>query len=82
MRSTPIPKEEQLTAQEAEEGLLPKEPLLPGERVLLSGALELKALCSTSSRSTGETTNRKQGERVDQRNRLTGSSSEGPWFAS
>ncbi len=43
VRSTPIPKEEQLTAQEAEEGLLPKEPLRPGERVLLAGAVELKA---------------------------------------
>jgi cobalt-zinc-cadmium efflux system membrane fusion protein len=43
VRSTPIPKEEQLTAKEAEERLLPKEPLRPGERVLLSGAVELKA---------------------------------------
>ena len=43
VRSTPIPKAEQITAQEAEEGLLPKEPLRPGERVLLSGAVELKA---------------------------------------
>ncbi|MGZ3301863.1 MAG: efflux RND transporter periplasmic adaptor subunit [Isosphaeraceae bacterium] len=43
VRSTPIPKEEQLTAKEAEEGLLPKEPLRPGERVLLAGAVELKA---------------------------------------
>jgi multidrug efflux pump subunit AcrA (membrane-fusion protein) len=43
VRSTPIPKKEQLTPQEAEEGLLPREPLLPGERVLQSGAGELKA---------------------------------------
>ena len=43
VRSTPIPKEEQLTAKEAEEGLLPKEPLRPGELVLLAGAVELKA---------------------------------------
>jgi cobalt-zinc-cadmium efflux system membrane fusion protein len=43
VRSTPIPKEEQRTAQEAEEGLLPKEPLRPGERVLQTGAGELKA---------------------------------------
>jgi len=43
VRDTPIPKEEQLTASEAEEGLLPKEALRPGERVLLSGAVELKA---------------------------------------
>jgi cobalt-zinc-cadmium efflux system membrane fusion protein len=43
VRSSPIPKEEQLTAREAEEGLLPKEALRAGERVLLSGAVELKA---------------------------------------
>jgi CheY-like chemotaxis protein/multidrug efflux pump subunit AcrA (membrane-fusion protein) len=43
VRSTPIPREERLTDEEAEEGLLPKEPLRPGERVLLSGAGELKA---------------------------------------
>jgi hypothetical protein len=40
VRKTPIPKEEQLTGQEAEEGLLPKEALRPGERVLLSGAVD------------------------------------------
>jgi cobalt-zinc-cadmium efflux system membrane fusion protein len=43
VRSTPIPRAERMTAQEAEEGLLPSEPLRPGERVLLSGAVELKA---------------------------------------
>ncbi len=43
VRSSPIPKEEQLTAREADEGLLPAEPLRGGERVLLSGAVELKA---------------------------------------
>jgi cobalt-zinc-cadmium efflux system membrane fusion protein len=43
VRSTPIPKDEQLTAQEAEEALLPKEPLRPGERVLQTGVGELKA---------------------------------------
>jgi len=40
VRSKPIPKEEQLTAVEAEQGLLPKEPLRPGERVLRNGASE------------------------------------------
>jgi cobalt-zinc-cadmium efflux system membrane fusion protein len=40
VRSTPIPKEEQLTAVEVQAGLLPKEPLRPGERVLIRGALE------------------------------------------
>jgi cobalt-zinc-cadmium efflux system membrane fusion protein len=43
VRSAPIPKPEQLTAGEAEEGLLPKQPLRPGERVLQTGAGELKA---------------------------------------
>jgi cobalt-zinc-cadmium efflux system membrane fusion protein len=43
VRKTPIPKEERLTAREAEEGLLPKEPLLADELVLLSGTVELKA---------------------------------------
>jgi cobalt-zinc-cadmium efflux system membrane fusion protein len=43
VRSSQIPKEEQLTAREAEEGLLPKEPLRQGERVLMAGAVELKA---------------------------------------
>jgi cobalt-zinc-cadmium efflux system membrane fusion protein len=43
VRSTQIPKAEQRTAQEAEEGLLPKEPLKAGERVLPTGAGELKA---------------------------------------
>ncbi|HKM52200.1 MAG TPA: hypothetical protein VJY33_02255, partial [Isosphaeraceae bacterium] len=32
-----------MTAEEAAEGLLPKEPLRPGKRVLLTGAVELKA---------------------------------------
>ncbi len=35
VRKTPIPREEQLTAAEARLGLLPKEPLRVGERVLL-----------------------------------------------
>jgi cobalt-zinc-cadmium efflux system membrane fusion protein len=37
-----IPKDERLTAAEADEGVLPKGPLLPGERVLVAGAMELK----------------------------------------
>jgi cobalt-zinc-cadmium efflux system membrane fusion protein len=49
VRSAPIPKDEQLTSAEAEEGLLPKEALRgpttdrPGERIIQSGAGELKA---------------------------------------
>ena len=38
VRRTPIPKEEQRTAHDAAEGLLPKEALRVGERVLLRGA--------------------------------------------
>jgi cobalt-zinc-cadmium efflux system membrane fusion protein len=43
VRDTPMPKEEQLTAQDKEEGFLPIEILRPGERVLFCGSLELKA---------------------------------------
>lgn len=46
VRSTPFSEAARLTPRESEEGLLPKEPLLPGERVLLSGAVELKAALS------------------------------------
>jgi cobalt-zinc-cadmium efflux system membrane fusion protein len=42
VRKTPIPKEEQLTTSEAEEGLLPQEPLRAGELVLVAGSVELK----------------------------------------
>ncbi len=31
-----------MTTTEAEEGLLPQEPLCPGERVLTAGSVELK----------------------------------------
>jgi cobalt-zinc-cadmium efflux system membrane fusion protein len=44
VRSTPVPEDEQLTAEEAEQGLMPKEPLRPGERVLVAGPVELKAV--------------------------------------
>lgn len=43
VRSVELPKEMQLTDAEAEEGLLPQQALRPGERVLLAGAVELKA---------------------------------------
>jgi cobalt-zinc-cadmium efflux system membrane fusion protein len=43
VRATPLPRDQQLTDQEKDEGLLPKEPLRPGERVLVAGAMELKA---------------------------------------
>ena len=43
VRDTPIPKEQQLTAEDKDEGRLPVEALRPGERVLVSGSVELKA---------------------------------------
>jgi cobalt-zinc-cadmium efflux system membrane fusion protein len=43
VRSTPLPQPEQRTAEEAELGLLPREPLRPGERILPTGVGELKA---------------------------------------
>jgi cobalt-zinc-cadmium efflux system membrane fusion protein len=43
VRSRPFAEEEQLTAEEKELGLLPFEPLRPGERVLRNGVGELKA---------------------------------------
>jgi len=43
VRSTALTEEQRLTPLEKEEGLLSREPLHAGERVLLAGALELKA---------------------------------------
>lgn len=43
VRSKPFGKEEQLTAEEKELGLLPLEPLRPDERILRTGVGELKA---------------------------------------
>ncbi len=40
--AAPVPVEAQTTAREAEEGLLPIEPLRPGDRVLTAGSVELK----------------------------------------
>lgn len=55
VRSSPIPQEEALTPEDAEEGLLPKEPLLPGEKVLQSGTGELKlALLQMESKALAE----------------------------
>lgn len=42
VRSRPFAKGEELTPEEAEMGVLPKQPLLPGERILESGVGELK----------------------------------------
>jgi len=55
VRSKPFTKDEQLTAAEAEMGLLPLEPLRPGERILRTGVGELKAaLLDLESRPTNE----------------------------
>ena len=43
VRSKPFTKAEQRTPEEEELGLLPKEPLRPGERILQTGVGELKA---------------------------------------
>jgi cobalt-zinc-cadmium efflux system membrane fusion protein len=43
VRSKPFTKKEQLTAEEKELGLLPLEPLRPGEHILRTGVGELKA---------------------------------------
>jgi cobalt-zinc-cadmium efflux system membrane fusion protein len=42
VRSKPFTKEEELTPEEAELGLLPKKPLHPGDRILKTGVGELK----------------------------------------
>jgi cobalt-zinc-cadmium efflux system membrane fusion protein len=53
VRSKPFTKEQQLTAEESELGMLPLEPLRPGERILRTGVGELKAaLLDLESRST------------------------------
>jgi cobalt-zinc-cadmium efflux system membrane fusion protein len=43
VRGTPLKESERLARHDAEQHLLPSEPLQPGERILLSGVLELKA---------------------------------------
>jgi cobalt-zinc-cadmium efflux system membrane fusion protein len=43
VRSSDIPDDEQPKAEEREEGMLPKQPLKVGDRVLTRGAVELKA---------------------------------------
>jgi cobalt-zinc-cadmium efflux system membrane fusion protein len=56
VRSKPFDKREaQLTPEEVELGLLPKEPLRPGERILKTAVNELKAvLLDRESRARGK----------------------------
>ncbi|HZV07381.1 MAG TPA: efflux RND transporter periplasmic adaptor subunit [Gemmataceae bacterium] len=55
VRSKPFAKNEQLTAEEKEMGMLPLEPLRPGERILRTGVGELKAaLIDLESRAVKE----------------------------
>jgi membrane fusion protein, heavy metal efflux system len=54
VRSTPLPKEEQLSVAEKEEGSMPKEPLRAGERVILSGGGELKMALSELELAAGK----------------------------
>jgi cobalt-zinc-cadmium efflux system membrane fusion protein len=57
VRSTPLAAQEQLTADEKALGLLPRERLCPGERILRTGVGELKAaLLDLESRSAKDTT--------------------------
>jgi cobalt-zinc-cadmium efflux system membrane fusion protein len=71
VRSTPIPKEEQLTPAEAERGLLPKVPLRPGERVLLTGVMELKRVMT-------DLESRHQEQPADRAQRARAGSASGP----
>lgn len=61
--STPIPQKEQLTEQEAEEGLLPKQPLLENERIIKTGVGELKLeLLRLESKAASEAKQKKAKE--------------------
>ncbi len=56
VRSKPFAENERLSAEEKEMGMLPLEPLRPGERILRTGAGELKAaLLDLESRPAKET---------------------------
>jgi membrane fusion protein, heavy metal efflux system len=60
VRSKPFAKHELLTTEEKELGMLPLEPLRPGERILKSGVGELKAaLLDLESRPAKDTKERK-----------------------
>jgi cobalt-zinc-cadmium efflux system membrane fusion protein len=46
--------DEQLTPEEAKQGLMPRQPLKPGERVLTSGVLELRAALEDMMSKSGK----------------------------
>jgi cobalt-zinc-cadmium efflux system membrane fusion protein len=56
VRSRLASEDAELTADEKEEGFLPRQPLRPGERVLTSGALELKKELEDRESGSGKDT--------------------------
>lgn len=67
VRSTEIPEKERLTAREAEEGLLPKEPLRSGELCLTAGSVELKATVMDLKREAEHEARLRQASKSDTR---------------
>jgi cobalt-zinc-cadmium efflux system membrane fusion protein len=61
VRSKPFKKGEERTAEEAESGMLPKEPLLPGEKVIQTGVGELKL--ALQDRESAVQTNPSKGDK-------------------
>jgi cobalt-zinc-cadmium efflux system membrane fusion protein len=69
VRSKPFAKAEECTPEEKEQGLLPKEPLLPGERILQTGVGELKAALldkESQSKKPGKEDSHKKGSMASQ----------------
>jgi cobalt-zinc-cadmium efflux system membrane fusion protein len=53
VRSRLSPEEERLTADEEAQGMQPRRPLRPGDRILTSGALELRAALEDKLQTSG-----------------------------
>ena len=76
VRSTSFTKEEQSTT-DADEGLLPKEPIRPGERVLTAGSVELKRVAidlesRPKEKPVEELTKTRAGSALDSESRAEG----------
>ena len=67
VRATDIPEKERLSAQEAEEGILPKEPLHSGELLLTAGSVELKATVMDLMREAEHEARMRQASKSDTR---------------